>query len=812
MSPTNGKRIERPAKLPLLAVRDVVIFPHMAIPLSVGRERSILALKEAMKQGKLIAVTTQKKASVQDPKENDFYKVGVLAEVVQFLRMPDGTLKIFLQGRVRARFKSVRLLSAGYWETELGYPEERGESGAKIEALMRQVTQVYEQFLKLTRRQPSEAVPSVSQIKDPSRLSDTIAAACVTKISDRQLLLELYEPQKRLEKLIEMLNAEIEVLSLERKIHTRVRTQIQKTQKEYYLTEQMKAIQKELKQKDDFGKEVDELREQIKAAKMPKAAEDASLKEVSRLEKMMPYSPEATVCRSYLDWMIALPWSKRTKDKLDLKRARKILDDDHYGLKKAKERVLEYLAVCKLTKKLRGPILCFVGPPGTGKTSLGRSIAHAMNRNFVRISLGGVRDEAEIRGHRRTYIGSLPGRIVQSLRKAKSRNPVFLLDEVDKMGTDWRGDPTSALLEVLDPEQNNSFMDHYLDVEFDLSAVMFICTANTLEAIPATLRDRLEVIRFSGYTQRDKKAIAKEYLIPKQSKMNGLKKDQVRIDDPALDRIIQEWTREAGVRSLEREIASLCRKVAREVVEKKIQAARVGAQNVQRYLGIPKYQPEEKSYNEIGVATGLAWTEVGGTILSIEVLGYPGKGDVQLTGQLGDVMKESAKAALSYVKSITKVLGVPDSIFKKKNFHIHVPEGAIPKDGPSAGIALATALASLVTGRPVLPGVAMTGEITLRGRVLPIGGLKEKVLAAHRSGVHTILYPEQNKKDLEDIPKDVLEALKMIPVAHVDDVLANALAPASGPRRRRKKQPGVRWTPRPKGGRTRPGGYPPPMA
>jgi len=774
-----SRRAERPGRLPLLAVRDVVVFPHMALPLSVGRERSIKALEQAMQAGKLVAVTAQKKASIEDPKEGDLYKTGVLAEVIQFLRMPDGTLKVFLQGVTRVQLTGLRLAGSGYWEGDLAYPAEKVEDTPKLEALMRQCVQSFESYLKMTRRAPPEAGQSLSQIRDASRLADMIASNSVTKLPDRQSLLEAIDPVKRLEKLAELINSEIEILGLEKKIHTRVRSSIQKTQKEYYLTEQMKAIQKELRQKDDFAKEIEELALKVKEAKMLEAAEEAAFKELRRLEKMMPFSPESTVSRSYLDWMIHLPWSVKTQDKLDVIRAKKILDDDHFGLDKAKDRILEYLAVCKLTKKLRGPILCFVGPPGVGKTSLGRSIATAMNRRFARISLGGVRDEAEIRGHRRTYIGSLPGRIIQSLRKAKSNNPVFLLDEIDKMGTDWRGDPAAALLEVLDPEQNNSFVDHYLDTEFDLSRVMFICTANSLEGVPIPLQDRLEIIRFSGYTHSEKARIANDHLIPKQVKLHGLKPTQLQISDDALGRVMQEYTREAGVRSLEREIATLCRRAARQVVEKKVKTVKVNAANLQRSLGIPKYAPEDKSHNGVGVSTGLAWSEVGGSILAIEVATSKGKGEILLTGKLGTVMQESAKTAVSYVKSVAEQLGIDPDLFSKLNFHIHVPEGATPKDGPSAGIAIATAIASQMTGRPVLDGVGMTGEITLRGRVLPIGGLKDKVMAAHRMGLRVILFPELNRKDLEEIPKDVQSGLDMIGVSHISQVLDQALAPDS---------------------------------
>ncbi|MBI4422170.1 MAG: endopeptidase La, partial [Elusimicrobia bacterium] len=653
---------------------------------------------------------------------------------------------------------------------------------------------VFERYARLSRRVAIESLAPLAQIEDLSRLVDTIAAAAITKVPERQALLELFDPRARAKRLIALLNGEIDILNLEKKIHSQVRTQIEKTQKEYYLTEQMKAIQKELRQKDDFGKEIEELREKIKAAKMSKTAEEAAMKDLGRLEKMMPFSPESTVCRTYLDWMIGLPWSKETKDNLDLKRAGKILDDDHYGLEKPKERILEYLAVCKLTRKLKGPILCFVGPPGVGKTSLGRSIAEAVGRKFVRLSLGGVRDEAEIRGHRRTYIGSLPGRIIQSLRKAQSRNPVFLLDEIDKMGMDWRGDPAAALLEVLDPEQNATFMDHYLDVEFDLSNILFICTANTLEGIPVSLQDRLEILRFAGYTHREKMSIARNHLIPKQLKDHGLKAATVQIADAAIERVINEYTREAGVRSLEREIGGLSRKAARKLVAEKADKLVIDAPQVPSFLGIPKHH-YEKHENELGVATGLAWTEHGGEILAIEVVSTPGKGTVTLTGKLGSVMQESAHAALSYIKSVAKWLGIPATHFRRHDFHVHIPEGAIPKDGPSAGITLATALASQLSGRAVRTGVAMTGEITLRGRVLAIGGLKEKVMAAHREGLRVVLFPFGNTKDLEDIPKDVLAQVEMVPVRHVSEVFARALMPAAGRQARGVKGQALPATP-----------------
>ncbi|MBI5881852.1 MAG: endopeptidase La [Elusimicrobia bacterium] len=774
----------RPARLPLLAVRDVVVFPHMVLPLSVGRPKSIKALEAAMAANKLLGVVAQKGSHIEDPQVGDLFPVGVLAEVVQYLRMPDSTLKVFLQGHCRAQAVKMEFSEAkGFWEADLEYPEPPAPiPTVEVKALMRHSIELFDEHAKLARKENIEGLANLQQIEDPSRLADLIASNSLVKTMDRQSVLEIVDAAARLAKIGELLKGEIEIMSLERKIHTRVKTQIEKSQKEYYLTEQMKAIQKELRQKDDFAKEIEDLRKAIQDAAMPKEANDASVKEAARLEKMMPYSPEATVARTYLDWMVHLPWSKRTRDSLDLKRAHEILEQDHYNLRKAKDRILEYLAVCKLTKKLKGPILCFVGPPGVGKTSLGRSIARAVGRKFVRMSLGGVRDEAEIRGHRRTYIGSLPGRIIQSLRKAGSRNPLFLLDEIDKMGMDWRGDPAAALLEVLDPEQNHTFMDHYLDVEFDLSQVMFICTANTLEGIPVSLQDRLETLRFSGYTYAEKRLIARKYLLPKQMEDHGIKKGRMVVEDSAIDRAIDEYTREAGVRSLEREMAGISRKAARRLVDDKPESVQVAAENLQEFLGVPKFHKERNSFNAVGVSTGLAWTEVGGVTMAIEVVAVPGKGDLKLTGKLGSVMSESAQAALSHVKSIAASLGVLPGAFKDIDYHIHVPEGATPKDGPSAGVALAAALASLMTGRPVKPGLAMTGEITLKGRVLPIGGLKEKVLAAHREGIGTVFYPELNKKDLEDIPSEILPDIKLIPVRTVDEVLELSLEPAPAAR------------------------------
>jgi ATP-dependent Lon protease len=765
-----------PARLPLLPVRDIVVFPAMVIPLAVGREKSINALEHAMATQRLIFLVTQKNIHTEEPSPTDLYEVGTVAEVIQMLKMPDGTLKVLVEGMHRARWSDFQLMENKYYEVGVNILYETSEVSQEVTALMRRCISLFEQYIKLNTRLPMEIAVATANISDPGRLADTIASHLMIQIKDKQSILELANPQKRLEKLLEILSAEIEILNIERKIQNRVKGQIEKTQKEYYLTEQMKAIQKELRQKDDYTKELEELRAKLKEAKMSKDAEDVAEKELQRLEKMMPFSPEATVIRTYIDWLITLPWSTFTKDNYDLKRAKKTLDDDHYGLEKIKERVLEYLAVLKRVKKIRGPILCFVGPPGVGKTSIAKSVAKSLGRNFARISLGGVRDEAEIRGHRRTYIGALPGRIIQSMKKAKSVNPVFILDEIDKMGSDWRGDPSSALLEVLDPEQNSTFVDHYLDVEYDLSNVMFITTANTLYNIPPTLLDRMETIRFSGYTIEEKVNIAQKYLVPKQLGQHGLSDKELEITTDAIKDVIKDYTHEAGVRNLEREIANLCRKVAKELsMDEKVKSVTITPQNLNKFLGIPQYTREKVAPNDVGVCTGLAWTEVGGETLTIEVNKMKGRGLLNLTGKLGDVMKESAQAALTYVRSSAKKLKVNENIFKTLDFHIHVPEGAVPKDGPSAGIALATALYSVVSNKPVKKNLAMTGEVTLRGRVLPIGGLKEKTLAAYREGITTVLFPEGNKKDLEDIPKDILSKIKMIPVKHMDEVIKLAL-------------------------------------
>jgi len=771
------KSIVIPDVLPLLPVRDVVIFPYMVLPLAVGRTKSIRALEESMARDRLIFLVTQKKIQTEDPGRDDIHSVGVVGEILQLLKMPDGTIKILVEGLERG--KIVDFIPQGELvQVRIERPLETYVPNQELEALMRNAITLFERYVKLNRRIPIETIMSVSNIEDPSRLADVIASHISIKILQEQLILETLDLKKRLIELSKILTAENDILSIEKKIQFRVRDQIEKTQKEYYLHEQMKAIKKELKETDEYEKEVDELREKIKKSKAPPEVVKQAEKEISRLEKMMAFSPEATVIRTYLDWIIRVPWAIRTKDNLDIKRAERILNEDHYGLDKAKERIVEYLAVCKLTKKLKGPIICFVGPPGTGKTSLGRSIARALGRKFLRMSLGGIRDEAEIRGHRRTYIGALPGRIIQSLARVKSRNPVFLLDEVDKMGQDFRGDPAAALLEVLDPEQNNTFSDHYLEVEFDLSDVMFITTANTLHTVPPSLADRMEVIRFPGYTKDEKIKIAQQFLVPKQTKENGLSPDKLVISEQALNLIIRDYTLEAGVRNLEREIANICRKVAKELASAKDRkVVKITARNLHRYLGIPRYHREKVGQNEVGVATGLAWTEFGGDTISIEVSIMKGKGSLTLTGKLGEVMRESAQAALSYVRSNADKLGLTEDFYGNKEIHIHVPEGAIPKDGPSAGITMAVALVSALTNRPVKKDVAMTGEITLRGRILSIGGFKEKVLAAHRAGIKVVIFPQENEKNLEEIPREIKSKLKFVTVRNIDEVFRMALVP-----------------------------------
>lgn len=759
--------------VPLLPVRDLVIFPYMVVPLLVGRLKSINAIEEAMLHDHLLLICAQKDPKVEEPSANDIYQIGTLVEVLQLLKLPDGTARILIEGIRRVRIKEY-LNNERFLQVKVEEVKEETEKTLDIEALMRTASDQFDKYVKLNPKVPPETLAIITGIEEPGRLADVISAHLFLKVPDKQQILETINPSDRLEKLCKILISELEILGLEEKIQKKVFDRIGKVQKEYYLGEQLKVIQEELGKKGEAG-DIEELRKKVKEAKMPKEVEEKATKEIDRLKQMFPLSPETTVVRNYLDWLINLPWSKGTKDKIDIKEAEKILEEDHYGLKKVKERVLEYLAVRKLVDKMKGPILCFVGPPGTGKTSIGKSIARALGRNFIRLSLGGVRDEAEIRGHRRTYVGALPGRIIQWIRRAKSKNPVFVLDEVDKMSMDFRGDPSSALLEVLDPEQNNAFSDHYLEVDFDLSNVMFITTANTLYPIPPALRDRMEVIEFPGYTEDEKFHIADKFLIPKQMKEHGLSNEKMEISKSAILKVIREYTQEAGVRNLEREIANICRKVAKKITtekEEKDKKIRITEANVSKYLGVSKIRrgkKEEKS--GIGVATGVAWTEVGGDILIIEVVVLSGKGQLLLTGQMGDVMQESAKAALSYVRSRTKELKLEKDFYKKYDIHIHIPEGAIPKDGPSAGVTIACALTSALTKKPVSSDIAMTGEITLRGRILPVGGIKEKILAVHRAGIKTLVIPEENKKDIEDIPKNVLKELNLKFVKNMDDVL-----------------------------------------
>jgi len=769
-NPASGSRV------PLLPLRDIIVFPHMVVPLFVGRQKSIKALEEAMNKQKFILLAAQKDAKTNDPGEEDIYRVGTLGTVVQLLRLPDGTVKVLVEGKKRARIQHY-VDHPDYFLVEVEEIEETSQRGTEVEALLRSVSSTFENYVKLNKKIPPEMVMSVAAIDDPARLSDTIAAHLGVKIEDKQALLELFDPTERLEKVLGHMRSEIEILEVEKRIRTRVKKQMEKTQKEYYLNEQMRAIQKELGEKDEFKNEIQELEEKIKEKKLSAEAREKAEKELKKLKMMSPMSAEATVVRNYIDWILSLPWHEYTEDKLDIEEAEKILEEDHYGLEKVKQRILEYLAVQTLVGQIKGPILCLVGPPGVGKTSLGRSIARSTGRKFVRVSLGGVRDEAEIRGHRRTYIGALPGKIVQSMKKAGSGNPVFLLDEVDKMSTDFRGDPSSALLEVLDPEQNSTFNDHYLDVDYDLAKVMFITTANTLDRIPRPLQDRMEIIRIPGYTEIEKLNIAKKYLVRKQREANGLDENHIEFSDNALLAIVRHYTKEAGVRNLEREIAAVCRKVAVEVVKTDRQAhVVVNTKNLRKYLGAPKFRTSKgEEAAEVGVATGLAWTELGGELLGIEVTIMPGKGRLTITGQLGDVMKESAQAAMSYVRSRAGELGLERDFYQRIDIHIHVPEGGIPKDGPSAGITMATAVVSALTRYPVRHDVAMTGEITLRGRVLPIGGLKEKVLAAHRADIKTILLPIENEKDIPEIPAAVVKSLHFELVEHMDQVLRTAL-------------------------------------
>jgi len=761
--------------LPLLPLRGILVFPYMVIHLDVGREKSVLAIEEAMIQDRIIFLATQREAQTDDPGVDDIYQIGTVAEVKQLLKLPGGTIRVLVEGISRARIRRF-LANEPFFQVEVDQYSEVFEKNSEIEALMRSLVYQFEQYVKLSKRIPPETVVSVVNLEEPGRLADIIASHLALRIDDKQNVLEAVNIVQRLEKLCALVAKELEIVELERKINIRVRKQMEKTQKEYYLREQMKAIQRELGEKDERMAESEELREKIAEAKLPKEVEEKALKEVERLEKMPPMAAEAAVVRNYLDWLLALPWNKGTRDRLDIKMAEAILDEDHYGLKTVKERILEYLAIRKLAKKMKGPIICFVGPPGVGKTSLGRSIARALERKFIRMSLGGVRDEAEIRGHRRTYVGAMPGRIIQGIRQAGSKNPVFLLDEIDKMSMDFRGDPSAALLEVLDPEQNNTFSDHYIEAPFDLSNVMFITTANLQHNIPRPLQDRMEIIYLSGYTEEEKVQIAMRHLLPKQIKEHGLSKGMLRMTENTVRKIIREYTRESGVRNLERQIATICRKTARQVVSDKASKVQVTPLNLNQYLGTPRFRyGVAEQDDQVGVATGLAWTEVGGDTLAIEVSIYKGSGRLTLTGKLGDVMKESAQAGYSYIRSRAAELSIDEELYDKQDIHIHIPEGAIPKDGPSAGITMATALASAVTGQKVRHDVAMTGEITLRGRVLPVGGIKEKVLAAHRAGIKTLVLPKDNKKDLDEIPKKVKDKLNFILVEHMDQVLEAAL-------------------------------------
>ncbi len=774
-NPAAQRSPAHPEILAVLPLRDIVVFPHMIVPLFVGREKSVRALEAVTKDDRQILLVAQKNASQDDPTPDGIYRAGTVSTILQLLKLPDGTVKVLVEGQRRARITEFRETDSHFEAEVEPMPEIGSDDAPEIEALGRTVVSQFEQYIKLNKKIAPEVLVSLNQIEEPSKLADTIASHLSLKIADKQELLETEKVAERLERVFAHMEAEIGVLQVEKRIRNRVKRQMEKTQREYYLNEQLKAIQKELGEGEDGKDETSELEERIKSTKLTKEARDKALGELKKLRTMSPMSAESTVVRNYLDWILSIPWKKRTKVSNNVEEAEQSLDVDHYGLDKVKERILEYLAVQSRSNKLKGPILCLVGPPGVGKTSLGKSIAKATGRNFVRMSLGGVRDEAEIRGHRRTYIGSMPGKIVQGMRKAKSSNPLFLLDEIDKLGADWRGDPSSALLEVLDPEQNGTFADHYLEVDYDLSDVMFITTANSLH-MPQPLLDRMEIIRIPGYTEDEKVEIARRHLIAKQAEANSLKPGEWSVSDDALRELIRTYTREAGVRNLEREIANLARKAVKEIVTGKSKQVEITDKNVGSYAGIPRFRYGETEANDmVGVVTGLAWTEVGGEILTIESVMVPGKGAIKHTGKLGDVMQESVTAALSYVRSRSTTFGIKPTIFERRDLHVHVPEGATPKDGPSAGIAMATSLVSVLTGIPVRRDIAMTGEITLRGRVLPIGGLKEKLLAALRAGITTVLFPKDNEKDLADIPDNVKKVLTLIPVAHVDEVIERAL-------------------------------------
>ncbi|MGX9965409.1 endopeptidase La [Roseomonas sp. F4] len=760
--------------LPVLPLRDIVVFPHMIVPLFVGREKSVRALEAVMRDDKQILLVAQKNAAQDDPGAEDLYQVGTVSTVLQLLKLPDGTVKVLVEGGRRAKIDAYKGTEP-YFEAFAATADEPKPEGRELEALARTVVAQFEQYIKLNKKIAPEVLVSINQIEEPAKLADTVASHLNLKISEKQELLEIVGVGPRLERVFAHMEAEIGVLQVEKRIRSRVKRQMEKTQREYYLNEQLKAIQKELGEGEEGKDEAAELEAKIKATKLSKEARDKAMAELKKLKTMSPMSAEATVVRNYLDWMLSIPWKKKTRIRNDVVAAEAVLDADHYGLDKIKERIIEYLAVQSRSPKIRGPILCLVGPPGVGKTSLGKSIAKATGRNFVRMSLGGVRDEAEVRGHRRTYIGSMPGKVLQGMKKAKSSNPLFLLDEIDKLGADWRGDPSSALLEVLDPEQNGTFNDHYLEVDYDLSDVMFVTTANSLR-MPQPLLDRMEIIRIPGYTEDEKVEIAKRHLLPKVSEANGLKKGEWSISDEALHDMVRYHTREAGVRNLERELAGIARKAVKEIVSKKTKKVAVTVKNLEKFAGVRKFRyGEAEAEDMVGVVTGLAWTEVGGEILTIESVVLPGKGAIKTTGKLGDVMQESVSAALSYVRSRSINFGIKPTVFEKRDIHVHVPEGATPKDGPSAGVAMATSIVSVLTGIPVRKDIAMTGEITLRGRVLPIGGLKEKLLAALRAGVTTVFIPKENEKDLAEIPDNVKKGLTIIAVSHADEVISQAL-------------------------------------
>ena len=780
--------IDDTSDVPVLPLRDVVVYPHMVIPLFVGRQKSIIALDKAMQAGKRILLIAQKAANLDDPQPADLYEIGTLATILQLLKLPDGTVKVLVEGGERALVDRINVDDHFSAEITL-LPEDDRVDEREVDALVRSIISQFEVYVKLNKKVPPEVLTSLSGIDEPGRLADTVAAHMALKLSEKQRILEIQDVKSRLEQVLGIIEGEIDVLQIEKRIRGRVKQQMEKSQREYYLNEQMKAIQKELGEMDDVPNELADLEIKIEKAGMPKEAKEKAVSELNKLKLMSPMSAEATVVRNYVDWLVKAPWKKRSKVLKNLKKAEAILEEDHYGLEKVKERILEYLAVQQRVKRLKGPILCLVGPPGVGKTSLGKSIARATNRKFVRMSLGGVRDEAEIRGHRRTYVGSMPGKIIQNLSKTGVRNPLFLFDEVDKMAMDFRGDPSSALLEVLDPEQNSTFADHYLEVDFDLSDVMFVCTANSLN-IPPPLLDRMEVIRIPGYTEDEKTQIALKYLVPKQLKVNGLKVKELKITVSAVRDIIQHYTRESGVRNLEREISKICRKVVKSLLLKpRDTRVLVTSKSTQKYLGVRRFRygkAEEK--DQVGQVTGLAWTEVGGELLTIEAAVVPGKGKHRQTGQLGDVMKESIEAAMTVVRSRAKMLGIDEDFYQNVDAHIHVPEGATPKDGPSAGVGMCTALVSALTDIPVKSDVAMTGEITLRGEILPIGGLKEKLLAAHRGGIDKVLIPEENRKDLVEIPKNIKDKLNIVPVKWIDQVMQHALVRMPMPQAARKEQ------------------------